>query len=47
LNFHDDGHPNTERAIEQFLCARNFALRDGKTLEPTDGGVFSLLAVRD
>jgi len=22
-------------------------LRDGKTLEPTDGGVFSLLAVRD
>ena len=36
-----------ERAIEQFLCARNLALRDGKTLEPTDVGVFSLLAMRD
>ena len=32
---------------EQFFCARNLALRNGKTLEPTAGGVLSLLAVRD
>ena len=33
------------RAVEEFLTRRGFSLFDGRTLEPTTGGVFSLLAL--
>ena len=35
-----------ERSIEKFLTSRGFTLYDGKTLLPTEGGIFSLLALR-
>lgn len=35
-----------ERAVEQFLRDHGFTFREGKTLAPTQGNVFSLLALR-
>jgi len=35
-----------DREIETFLRSHGFRLLNGKTLTPTDGGVFSLLAIK-
>jgi len=39
-----DGY--NDNSIESFLRGHGFILRDGRTLEPTSGGIFSLLAIR-
>ena len=36
-----------DRGVESFLTANGFTLLEGKTLEPTTGAVFSLLAIRN
>ena len=40
-----DGY--SDPSTEQFLRDRGFRLLEGRTLQPTDGNVFSLLALRD
>jgi FkbM family methyltransferase len=36
-----------DKSIEAFLIGHGFTLLNGQTLEPTQGGIFSLLALRD
>lgn len=36
-----------DKGVEEFLRARGFKFLEGKTLRPTEGGVFSLLALRE
>ena len=40
-----DGYKDNE--VEVFLKNYGFILLDGKSLKPTTGGLFSLLAIRD
>jgi FkbM family methyltransferase len=36
-----------DKSVESFLAGHGFTLLDGKTLEPTKGNIFSLLAMRN
>jgi FkbM family methyltransferase len=36
-----------DKSVETFLTGHGFTLLDGKTLQPTEGNIFSLLAIRD